>query len=541
MRKSKHTYAVRFSHCNMNGLSGKLLCLQDTLDLNNTTDILLISETHLTPAISDAAVQIPGYAILRNDSGCKSIHGVCAYIASNVKFDMIDTSFSNVLSFRLVEFNVFVYAVYRLPSLTSSENAALISFLQESCADKETVMIGDFNLPSLNWASSEDMLRDATAADVRFLDLFDSLGLTHWVTDSTFPRSGNILDLILTSEKDRLSEVSIRPPPPGSDHSSIHCQDLFDTDLQQRTMAAPRFLWHRGRYDTIGNVLGEVDWDFEFRFLTAQEAYTHLLSILKPLISRYVPTKTEGQLNKLPWKTNPPTSLKRKRSSTWSAYKDAKRSLGKRAPATQESLKAFQSANKELRSFAARSQIEYEKSLLLRLKDNPKMLHSYLRHKKKFRSSVGPLKLSSGSMTDDPALMANIFALAFAGVFASSEPPNPSPHQRCDAVLEDIAFTPADVQRVLRNLDANSSMGPDGIHPHLLKACSTSLAYPLCVIFHLTLATEITDPSAFCQFLRSVSNASSSMDCTHIYWRTVCSMTPNLASGRAALPKTNFS
>ena len=117
------------------------------------------------------------------------------------------------------------------------------------------------------------------------------------------------------------------------------------------------------------------------------------------------------------------------------------------------------------------------------------MLHSYLRHKKKFRSSVGPLKLSSGSMTDDPALMANTFALAFAGVFASSEPPNPSPHQRCDAVLEDIAFTPADVQRVLRNLDVNSSMGPDGIHPHLLKACSTSLAYPHCVIFHLTLAT----------------------------------------------------
>ena len=221
----------------------------------------------------------------------------------------MNTSFKNVIIFRLVKFNVYVYAVNRPSSYSTEENAALISFLQQSCSEREVIILGDFNLPSLDWASPDDTLRAASASDVRFLDLFDSLGLTQWITEPSFPRSGNILDLILTSDNDRTGEVAVNPPPPGCDHCSIHCSYIFDSDYQSKTPAHSHLMWHWGQYNRITQALCEIDWDVEFRFLSAQDSFALLLSILQPLILQNNPTRKQGQLNsKLPWKRNPPTS-----------------------------------------------------------------------------------------------------------------------------------------------------------------------------------------------------------------------------------------
>ena len=121
------------------------------------------------------------------------------------------------------------------------------------------------------------------------------------------------------------------------------------------------------------------------------------------------------------------------------------------------------------------------------MKENPKLLHSYLRCKKKFRPSVGPLRLAQNSTTDDPLEMAECFADAFASVYNSDVPTDPAPHQQSNGVLENIDFGPSSVRNTLLALDINSSMGPDGLHPHLLKACADHLAYPLYRIFCLSL------------------------------------------------------
>ena len=433
----------------------------------------MVSETHLTADISDAAMRIPGFTLIRNDSGSTRTHGVCAYIADHLHFDKVDDSCRNVLSFRLTKFNTYIFVVYRPPSYSIADNDALSAFLLHSCIDKEAVVMGDFNLPSLDWSYPEKVSSAASASDARFLDLFDSVGLTQWITEPTFPRSGNILDIILTNESDRIGDVFVNPPPPGCDHCSIHCSYIFDIDLQQPISSAHRLLWHRGKYEKLNSFLTEIDWDQEFQFLTAEEAFKQLATTLQSLIPHCIPSTKQGQpSNKLPWKRNPPTSLKHRRSSTWSAYKQARATFGRKAPVTQSRERAFLQVNNQLRSFAISSQIDYEKSLLFRLKESPKLLHSYLRHKKQYRPSVGPLTLSTGRTTDDPRTMANSFAETFASVFATTVPPDPAPHQGCNAELDNITFTLKDVEDVLSHLDANSAMGPDGLHPHLLKACA---------------------------------------------------------------------
>ena len=50
------------------------------MNLQKSVDILLVSESHLTPRVSNATINIPGFEILRNDSGDTAKHGVCAFV-----------------------------------------------------------------------------------------------------------------------------------------------------------------------------------------------------------------------------------------------------------------------------------------------------------------------------------------------------------------------------------------------------------------------------------------------------------------------------
>ena len=57
-----------------------------------------------------------------------------------------------------------------------------------------------------------------------FVDAFVSSGLSQWVTESTFFRSGNILDFVFTSAIDRIGNVNIHCPFPHCGH----CPIVFD-------------------------------------------------------------------------------------------------------------------------------------------------------------------------------------------------------------------------------------------------------------------------------------------------------------------------
>ena len=58
-----------------------------------------------------------------------------------------------------------------------------------------------------------------------------------------------------------------------------------------------------------------------------------------------------------------------------------------------------------------------------------------------------------------------------------------APHQSFAGKLEEVALSPEIVVKVLSELNSSSAAGPDGLHPHLLKACSDALCLPLYLLF----------------------------------------------------------
>ena len=101
----------------------------------------------------------------------------------------------------------------------------------ESCQGREVVVLGDFNLPSLQWSAGDEMFVGVSQKDRLFFDCFVAAALTQWVTEATFVTSGNSLDLFLTSEVDRVGDIKVLAPFPRCDHSPLVCDYLFNSDL----------------------------------------------------------------------------------------------------------------------------------------------------------------------------------------------------------------------------------------------------------------------------------------------------------------------
>ena len=441
-------------------------------------------------------IQIPKYNLIRNDvAGKVAKHGVCAYVKDNILTDSVTTPLPNVLTFHVPLYDVHIILVYRPPSNSIIDNENLLSFIEQFSVGKEIVCLGDFNLPNLSW-NSDIPTDQCTPLERSFFELFNNLGMLQWVKESTYPRSGNILDLMFTSEDDRVGMVDVLAPLPGCDHCPTLIEYTFSDQTGALTTDAvlPKRDWPRGRYGAISRALNEFDWDTELAYFNAEESLKHFSTIVTGLTEIHVPLKAPKD-SKPPWATRPPTSLVHRRQAAWSAFKNARLQLGRHSTGAGSAYAVFTAVNREYRCFSTCSQVDYEKSLIYRSKEQPKILHSYIRNKKLGRPSVGPLKLETG-LCDNPQIMAESFALAFASVFTRGLPPDPAGHQLFDGHVSFLQISRDDVYALLSDLDGNSAMGPDGIHPLVLKRCAAQIAYPLHVIYNRSLHEGLV-PSAW--------------------------------------------
>ena len=146
---------------------------------DNNLSILGISETWLLPNVPSSYVDLPNYVFVRKDvEGLVYKHGVGLYISSKLCFTEVDTHTPNTLPIFLPALNLYVLIVYRPPSYTANENACLLNFLSDFCSGKEIVIMGDFNLPSIQWAN-DTPCRGFPPIELQFYHCFMALGLTH--------------------------------------------------------------------------------------------------------------------------------------------------------------------------------------------------------------------------------------------------------------------------------------------------------------------------------------------------------------------------
>ena len=96
---------------------------------------------------------------------------------SLVLFIPVEIDMPNIAGILLVDMNVWVLAVYRPPSYTVDQDDRLIRFLNEFNDGTEVIIVGDFNLPSLDWSSDNMLHGYVPPGEMLFFYCFSLLGL----------------------------------------------------------------------------------------------------------------------------------------------------------------------------------------------------------------------------------------------------------------------------------------------------------------------------------------------------------------------------
>ena len=179
--------------------------------------IIGITESWATPDISDAELGMTGYVMFRKDRIGRRGGGVILYIKKSIQAYEIklekEAECEEAVWCNIVSGNstLTVGLVYRSPNINTEENEKIQNALKE-VTKRDCIIMGDFNHGRIQWKS----LQSTGSEDQKFLNLVQDCFLIQHVLEPT--RGENVLDIVLSSQKEFIDNVRICEPLGCSDH-----------------------------------------------------------------------------------------------------------------------------------------------------------------------------------------------------------------------------------------------------------------------------------------------------------------------------------
>lgn len=356
-------------------------------------------------------------------------------------------------------------AVYRAPDAPPRFLKDLRDHLGSfSC--KEVMIVGDFNLPSVDWRypfSNTDR-----HSDVGFLlDIMLNLDVRQVVTEPTrvCDASSSILDLAFVTRT--IEECTVSVNPGISDHAMV----LLSCNLEKPCIVPSEIVsvkdFSRARDESVLDYL-------EIKFNSFQGSDVNILwdqfkQICTYCLDNFIPNKTKKTRKSNPWITREVLHLKRKLKRI--------RKRGAAANIVEAARTAFNEALK-------RSKWHYFQHTLPNfLNESPQKFWDFLNQKKK---SVDEIQIDGVQIVDKEAI-AEHFNSYFHSVFSiPSERVSLTPVSCSD--LEDIVSLQGIVAMLL-NLKSKTSPGPDGLPNAFLRRYAEVLAPFLACIFRASISS----------------------------------------------------
>ncbi|KAK4806350.1 hypothetical protein QYF61_017219 [Mycteria americana] len=153
--------------------------------------------------------------------------------------------------------------------------------------------------------------------------------------------------------------------------------------------------------------------------------------------------------------------------------------------ATQEDYKDVMRLCRE-KSRRAKAQLEL--NLATAIKDNKKCFYKYISNKRRAKENLHPLSDAGGNVVTKDEEKAEVLNAFFASVFNSktscSQGTQPPELEDRDGEQNEAPITQGEmVSDPLHPLDTHKSMGPEGIHPRVLRELVEALTKPLSVFY----------------------------------------------------------
>ena len=156
--------------------------------------------------------------------------GVILYVEESILADEIEleseTDCDEAVQCKIVSGNstLTVGLVYQSPNISNEDNIKIQNAIK-LVSKGECIIMGDFNHGHIQWKS----LESTGGEDQQFLYLIQERFLTHHMPKPT--RGENVLDIVLSSQKELVDNVKIHEPLGNSDHNQIH----FDINVKSES------------------------------------------------------------------------------------------------------------------------------------------------------------------------------------------------------------------------------------------------------------------------------------------------------------------
>ncbi|CAM5095950.1 unnamed protein product [Natator depressus] len=278
--------------------------------------------------------------------------------------------------------------------------------------------------------------------------------------------------ICITAAHNIVGEAKVDGNLGGSDHEMVEFRIL--TQGRKESSRIQTLDFRKADFDSLRELMGKIPWENNMRGKGVQESWLYFKVSLLTLQGQTIPMcRKNSKYGRQPaWLNNEIlAALKYKKE----AYK------WKIGQMTRDEYKNI--------AWACRSEIRKAKShlelqLARDVKSNKKGFFRYVSNKKKVKESVGPLLNEGGKLVTEDVEKANVLNAFFASVFTNKVSSQ-------TAALGSTAWGGGDqpsvekevVRDYLEKLDVHKSMGPDALHPRVLKELADVIAEPLAVIF----------------------------------------------------------
>ena len=242
---------------------------------DNDPHIIGITESWATPDISDAEIGMTGYVMFRKDRIGRRGGGIILYIKESIQAYEIklekEAECEEAVWCNIVTRNstLTVGLVYRSPNISTYENEKIQNAIKE-VSKRDCIIMGGFNHGRIQWK----YVQSTGIEDQKFFNLVQNSFLTQHVLEPT--RGENVLDIVLSSQKECIDNVMICEPLGCSDHNQIYV--IIKVKGEQNRKIRYRKNVHKGRYKDMRKHLAKINWNNTLENKTATECWNILKS-----------------------------------------------------------------------------------------------------------------------------------------------------------------------------------------------------------------------------------------------------------------------
>ena len=436
-------------------------------------DVIGISETWLSNDISNETLGLSDYNVFRADrGGGNDPHGGVLIGVRNkfqAKCVVSDPNFETVIASLQVNHTcIKIVTCYRTPSMIISENNLFVDFLRSKLErDDKYVMMGDFNYPGIQWSN----FSASNQFENSFVNFVNENCLHQHVQEPT--RGENILDLVLSSDADQISNLKVGCTFSSSDHSSISYEINFYS-IENHSRSTPNF--RKADWDTIRLFFSCIDWPDEFQNKNANDMYEKMCEKINFAIDNFVPKSIIYHSKYAVWDNVEIDRLLTQKKHKWDLFK---RNPSRRNKTRYNSFAKYVSRQvKKIKS-------DYEKNKFENKNQSPKIFSNYVKNVTGNRTNADVPQLeSNGSTFRSDYQKALLLDNQYKSVYTIDDGVYPPCQQEVEPnSLCSINVTDNHVLNAMKAMNKKSACGEDYIYACFIGQIMCYMVQPLKMLF----------------------------------------------------------